>query len=125
MFCFGTISWIEDIEGTLHRIADPPEKRLSSGISRKAEGSMQANPCLQLRGGCSLASQDSGALESGKTNQSGLHQPEELRCLPRPLMRCATEQCVQLILPHQLLTNRVKASVDVYNNFSPVRIRLN
>jgi hypothetical protein len=27
VFCFGTISSIADEEGTLHRIADPPEKR--------------------------------------------------------------------------------------------------
>jgi hypothetical protein len=27
MFCFGTISSIEDEEGTLHRIADPPRKK--------------------------------------------------------------------------------------------------
>jgi hypothetical protein len=26
MFCFGTISSVADEEGTLHRIADPPEK---------------------------------------------------------------------------------------------------
>jgi hypothetical protein len=27
VFCFGTISSIADEEGTLHRIADPPEKK--------------------------------------------------------------------------------------------------
>jgi hypothetical protein len=32
MFCFGTISCIADIEGNLHHVADPPEKRPSSGI---------------------------------------------------------------------------------------------
>jgi hypothetical protein len=35
MFCFGTISCIADEEGTLHRIADPPEKKLSSGTPRE------------------------------------------------------------------------------------------
>jgi hypothetical protein len=35
MFCFGTISSIADEKGTLHRIADPPEKRFSPEIPRK------------------------------------------------------------------------------------------
>jgi hypothetical protein len=34
-FRFGTISSIADEEGTLHRIADPAERRSSSKISRK------------------------------------------------------------------------------------------
>jgi hypothetical protein len=34
-FCFGTISSVADEEGTLHRIADPTERRSSSKISRK------------------------------------------------------------------------------------------
>jgi hypothetical protein len=29
MFCFGTISSVADEEGTLHRIADPPERKSS------------------------------------------------------------------------------------------------
>jgi hypothetical protein len=36
VFCFGTISSVADEEGTLHRIADPPERKPSSIISRKA-----------------------------------------------------------------------------------------
>ena len=36
MFCFGTISSIADEEGTLHRVADPLEKKLSSEILREA-----------------------------------------------------------------------------------------
>jgi hypothetical protein len=35
MFYFGTISSVVDEEGTLHRIADPPEKKFSSKISEK------------------------------------------------------------------------------------------
>jgi hypothetical protein len=35
MFCFGTISSIVDEKGTLHRIADPPEKKFSSEIPKK------------------------------------------------------------------------------------------
>jgi hypothetical protein len=35
VFCFGTISSIVDEKGTLHRVADPPEKKFSSEIPRK------------------------------------------------------------------------------------------
>jgi hypothetical protein len=35
MFCFGNISSVADEEGTLHRIADPPERKFSSKISKK------------------------------------------------------------------------------------------
>jgi hypothetical protein len=35
VFCFGTISSIADEKGILHRIADPPEKKPSSEISKK------------------------------------------------------------------------------------------
>ena len=35
IFCFGTIASVADEEGTLLRIADPPEKKPSSGISEK------------------------------------------------------------------------------------------
>jgi hypothetical protein len=36
------ISCIADEEGTLHRVADPPEKKLSSGILRKARAKQWA-----------------------------------------------------------------------------------
>jgi hypothetical protein len=36
MFCFGTLSSVADEEGILHRIANPPEKKLSLKISDKA-----------------------------------------------------------------------------------------
>jgi hypothetical protein len=35
VFCFGSISSVADEEGTLHRIADPPERKSSSTISKK------------------------------------------------------------------------------------------
>jgi hypothetical protein len=35
VFCFGTILFVADEEGTLHRIADPPEKKPSPTLSRK------------------------------------------------------------------------------------------
>jgi hypothetical protein len=34
-FCFGTISFVADEEGTLRRIADPPERKPSSTNSEK------------------------------------------------------------------------------------------
>jgi hypothetical protein len=36
VFCFGTISSVADKEGTLHSIADPPERKPSTTISGKA-----------------------------------------------------------------------------------------
>jgi hypothetical protein len=36
IFCFGTISSVADEKGVLHRIADPPEKKPSPEISKKA-----------------------------------------------------------------------------------------
>jgi hypothetical protein len=36
VFCFGTISSVADEEGTLHHIADPPERKPSLKISGKA-----------------------------------------------------------------------------------------
>ena len=35
IFCFGTISSVVDEEGTLHHLADPPERKPSSEISEK------------------------------------------------------------------------------------------
>jgi hypothetical protein len=35
VFCFGTISSVADEEGTLHRIADPPERKSTSKIFEK------------------------------------------------------------------------------------------
>jgi hypothetical protein len=46
MFCFGTITCIADVEGTLHRVADPPEKIPSLEISRGAEASLWGAPPL-------------------------------------------------------------------------------
>jgi hypothetical protein len=39
--CFGTISSMADEEGTLHRIADPPERKPSSTNSGKAEAKLK------------------------------------------------------------------------------------
>jgi hypothetical protein len=35
IFCFGTISSVADEKGTLHRLADPPERKPSSEVSGK------------------------------------------------------------------------------------------
>jgi hypothetical protein len=50
MFCFGTISCIEDEEGTLHHVADPPEKKLSSGTPREAKAKQRVAPPFVARG---------------------------------------------------------------------------
>jgi hypothetical protein len=51
VFCFGTISSVADEEGTLHRIADPPERKSSSKISRKigAKPEKAQPPALQAK----------------------------------------------------------------------------
>jgi hypothetical protein len=49
MFCFGTISSVADEEGTLHRIADLPERKLSSKISEKIEAKQEKAPPPMLR----------------------------------------------------------------------------
>jgi hypothetical protein len=50
MFRFGTISCIVDEEWILHRVADPPEKKLSSGIPREAGARLRIAPPLAARG---------------------------------------------------------------------------
>jgi hypothetical protein len=50
MFCFGTISSIADEEGTLHSMADPPEKKLSSKIPREARAEQRVVPPSASRG---------------------------------------------------------------------------
>jgi hypothetical protein len=50
MFLFGTISCITDEEGILHRIADPPEKKPSSGIPREARTRLRTAPPPVARG---------------------------------------------------------------------------
>jgi hypothetical protein len=44
MFCLRTISSIVDEEGTLHRVADLSEKKLSLGIPREARAEQQVAP---------------------------------------------------------------------------------
>jgi hypothetical protein len=48
-FCFGTISSVADEEGTLHRIADPVERRSSSKISRKIGAGQEKAQSPMLR----------------------------------------------------------------------------
>jgi hypothetical protein len=49
VLCFGTISSVTDEEGTLHRIADPPERKYSSKISGKVEVKQEKAQPLALR----------------------------------------------------------------------------
>jgi hypothetical protein len=51
IFCFGAISCIANIEGTLHRIAAPPKKKPSSGIPREVGVKPRAMPLLTAREG--------------------------------------------------------------------------
>jgi hypothetical protein len=51
VFCFGTISYVADEEGILHRVVDPPEKKPSSKISGKARMKQEIAqpPALQAK----------------------------------------------------------------------------
>jgi hypothetical protein len=49
VFCFGTISSVADEEGTLHRIADPPERKSSSKVSGKVRAKQEKAQPLALR----------------------------------------------------------------------------
>jgi hypothetical protein len=49
VFCFRTISSVVDKEGILHRIVDPPKKKLSSKISEKAGTNQEIAQPLALR----------------------------------------------------------------------------
>jgi hypothetical protein len=51
VFCFRTISFVADEEGTLHRIVDPPEKKPSLKISRKTgtKEEIAQPPALQAK----------------------------------------------------------------------------
>jgi hypothetical protein len=51
IFCFGTISCVADIEGTLHRITTPPKKKSSSGIPQEARVKPRVMPPLTARQG--------------------------------------------------------------------------
>jgi hypothetical protein len=50
MFRFGFISCIADEERTLHRVADPPKKKPSSGIPRETKARLRAAPSLMVQG---------------------------------------------------------------------------
>jgi hypothetical protein len=50
MFHFGTISCIAVEEGTLHRVADPPEKKPSLGIREKPKQEYGQHPLSRLGG---------------------------------------------------------------------------
>jgi hypothetical protein len=71
VFCFETISSVADEEGTLHRIADPPEREYSSKISEKVRAKQEKAQPPALR---------------AKTTFSKLgvrvRLPGELRCPP-------------------------------------------
>jgi hypothetical protein len=75
-FYFGTISSVADEEGTLHRIADPPEREPSSTNSGKARVKQEkAQPPAPRT-----------KTPSCKPGAEG-RQPGELRCPPLPQRR--------------------------------------
>ena len=67
MFCFGTISSIADEEGTLHRVADPSEKKLSSEILRGARAEQRVALPLTPRGKMTPYKPKVGSLPTQKT----------------------------------------------------------
>jgi hypothetical protein len=67
MFCFGTISSIADEEGTLHRVADPSEKKLSSEIPSGARAEQRVAPPLASRGKMSPCKPKVGGSPTQKT----------------------------------------------------------
>jgi hypothetical protein len=73
VFYFGTILSVADERGILHRIADPPEKKLSLEIPRKARTRQRIAQPPAPRRRLSLASRE-----------PGIHLPEEPCCPLRP-----------------------------------------
>jgi hypothetical protein len=73
VFCFGTIFSVADEKGILHRIADPPEKKLSLEIPGELEQDSRQRNLLRPRQRLLLASQE-----------PKIYLPEELRCPLRP-----------------------------------------
>jgi hypothetical protein len=84
MFLFGTISCITDEEGIFHRIADPPEKKPSSGIPREAGTRLRIAPPPVARGKM-IPCRPTGVLRRRKIGRSRFRLPKKLRCPPRPL----------------------------------------
>jgi hypothetical protein len=69
-FCFGTISSVADEEGTLHHMADSPEKKLSSVIQRGARTKEWVVPPLAPRGKMSPYKPKVGSLPTRRTSLS-------------------------------------------------------
>jgi hypothetical protein len=91
VFCLRTISSMADEEGTLHRIADPPERKPSSTISEKARAKQEKAQPPALRAkttSCKL----------------GVEDPSTRRT---PLSTSSTEKWTQIIRKKE--ANEVKA----------------
>jgi hypothetical protein len=73
VFCFGTISSEADEEGTLHRIADLPERKPSSIISGKAGAKQEIAQPPALR-----------AKTTTYKPGAKIHSPKEPHCPPHP-----------------------------------------
>jgi hypothetical protein len=80
MFCFGTISSIADEEGTLHRIADPPERKSSSNISEKIGAKQEKAQPPALRAKTTIRKLGAESLSTWRT----------------PLSTSSTEKCTRI-----------------------------
>jgi hypothetical protein len=67
MFCFGTISSVADEEGTLHRIADPPERKPSSTNSGKARAKQEKATSSAPNRDSLLQARNRGSIYSGNS----------------------------------------------------------
>jgi hypothetical protein len=70
MFCFGIVSSIVDEKGTLHRIADPPEKKLSSEIPKKTRVEQRVAQPLASRAKMTSYKPKIGSLPTRRTPMS-------------------------------------------------------
>jgi hypothetical protein len=91
MFCFGTISSMADEEGTLHRIADLPERKPSSTISGKARAKQEKAQPPTLRA-------------KNTSCKPGTEDPSTRRT---PLSTSSTEKWTRITRKKE--TNKVKA----------------
>jgi hypothetical protein len=91
IFCFGTISSMADEEGTLHRIADPPERKPSPTLSGKvrAKPGIAQPPVLRAK---------------TTSHQPGAEDPTTRRT---PLTTSSTEKWTQITRKKE--PNEVKA----------------
>jgi hypothetical protein len=72
VFCFGTISSVADEEGSLHRIANPPERKSSSKISEKIRAGQEKAQPPALRAKTTFSKLGAEVPPSSKENEKKL-----------------------------------------------------